>query len=235
MVDVTTGDYELLINRPTAAPRDPETIIEQVAAIVAELGGSSNPVGVTLPCVIRDGVVERAANLPSGWEGCKAADLLRSALGRPVALLNDADAAGLAEMRRGAGVGRTGTVLMLTFGTGVGSALFVDGVLARGTELGHLPIGRSTAEQLAARRVIRTEALSWPQWAARANPVLKVFEDALNPDLIIFGGGISDDAAVWRRLLRTRAERVEAYFRGAAGVVGAALHACEERDAITSQ
>lgn len=235
IVDIATGRHDHPVNQPTAEPSTPEAIAEQVAGIVAALD-CSGPVGVTLPGVICDGVVDRATNLHRRWMMCDAGGLLRSSLGRPVALLNDADAAGLAEVRLGAGRGMPGTVLLLTFGTGVGSAVFVDGALAVGTELGHVRVaGGSTVEEIAARRVISEEDLSWPAWAARADSALEVLCNALNPDRIIIGGGVSDDADSWRHLLPTRSDRVVvARFRGNAGVVGAALHAHEELTAVTA-
>lgn len=235
IVDIATGRRDHQINVPTAEPSTPEAVADQVVGIVAGLN-CSGPVGVTLPGVISEGVVDRAVNLHRCWTRCDAAGLLRSSLGRPVALLNDADAAGLAEIRLGAGRGMPGTVLLLTFGTGVGSAVFLDGALAVGTELGHMHVGGGfTVEETAARRVIREEELSWPAWVARADSALEVLCNALNPARIIIGGGVSDDADHWRHLLPTRSHRVVvARFRGEAGVVGAALHAHEELAAVTS-
>lgn len=240
LVDVATGRHEASIDQATAEPRSPTGIIDQVASIVRSLGGSG-PVGVALPGVIRDGVVERAVNLDDAWTGRDAKALLHVALERPVTLLNDADAAGLAEVRLGAGRGRRGKVVMLTFGTGIGSALLVDGRLVDGTELGQLPVDGTTGELLAAAHAIRRDGLSWPQWTARVDRLLGVVESALHPDLFILGGGISRDAHLWRHLLHprdSRAERVVAGFLGAAGVVGAALRAREEQqeeEAVTAR
>lgn len=235
VVDIATGRRDHLVNDPTAEPSTPEAIAEQVAGIVADLD-CSGPVGVTLPGVISGGIVDRATNLDGRWARCDAAGLLRSTLGRPVALLNDADAAGLAEVRLGAGRGMPGTVLLLTFGTGVGSAVFVDGALAVGTELGHLRVaGGSTVEETAARRVIKEEGLKWLAWVKRADSALEVLCNALNPARVIIGGGVSDDVDQWRHLLPTRSDRVVvARFRGDAGVVGAALYAHEELTAVTA-
>lgn len=233
VVDVSTGQRLASVCTPTTSARSPHETAAQVAEMVEGLG-SIGPVGVALPGMVRDRVVERAVNLSPDWSGCDAASLMSEVLRRPVALLNDADAAGLAEIRHGAGHGCSGTVLMLTFGTGIGSALFVDGRLVPGTELGHLSVDGLPGEQLAAARAIQRDGLNWHQWAGRVNRFLASVETVIAPDLLIFGGAISREAHLWRPLLHTRTERVVAHFLGDAGVVGAAMKAREEHSAVSA-
>ncbi|MDQ2709170.1 MAG: ROK family protein [Actinomycetota bacterium] len=223
-VNVNNGLLADRIEELTAPARTPTVVARQVASIVARCGGEG-PVGVTLPGVIRNGVVERAANLSKWWAGCNAVELLESAVERPVVVLNDADAAGIAEIQFGAGRNQNGQVLMLTFGTGIGSALFERGQLFSRTELGHISIDGRPGEFHAALRAMHRERLTWQQWAMRANHYLAAVETVLYPDLIIIGGGVSLHADEWWNLVRTRTECVLAGLRNDAGMVGAAMTA----------
>ena len=181
--------------------------------------------GVTLPAVVRAGVVETAANIDPGWIGTDAVDLLQQATGRRVAVVNDADAAGVAEMRFGAGRGITGLVLMLTLGTGIGTAMFVDGILVPNTELGHLPLKGGDAEDYAAESVRDAEGLTYRQWAKRLQKYLRLVERLVWPELIIIGGGVSRHADQFLPHIDLNTPMVPARLHNDAGIVGAALFA----------
>lgn len=200
-----------------------------VTALEAGTGHShgSLPVGIAVPSVVRQGITHTAANIDAGWVRADARSALAREVGRPVVLLNDGDAAGLAEMRLGAGRGQHGTVLCLTFGTGIGSALFVNGQLMANTELGHLEIGGAEAEHIASGRARRERGLDWPAWSAEASRVLTAFHALLWPELIVLGGGLSDQWDQFGHLLQAPCTIVPAGCRQHAGVIGAALAAAE--------
>jgi polyphosphate glucokinase len=181
------------------------------------------PLGVALPCVIRQGVIFTAANLHASLIGTNIQAQLRTAIGQRVACLNDADAAGLAEVRWGAARGVRGTVMVLTFGTGIGSALFVDGRLVPNTELGHMEVGGIEGEQRASARMRTAEGLDWAQWCERVNIYLDAIDRLFWPEMIVIGGGVSSDYAEFGSLLRSRAALAPARLGAAAGVVGAAM------------
>ena len=212
---------------PTPQPATPKAVADAVAELVAAFKWTG-PVGCTVPARVRNGVVETAANIAPEWIGTDAAALLTERLERPVAVLNDADAAGLAEMRFGAGRGCDGVCLVLTFGTGIGSALFARGRLVPNTELGHLHLEGRIAEHVAASSARDRDKLTWADWATnRVQPYLSRVEFLLAPDLIIVGGGVSrpDRWAQFGPILRTHAELVPAVLGNEAGIVGAALAA----------
>lgn len=225
VVDVTTG--ELLTERfrlPTPQPSRPE----DVAAVVGEIARHfewTGPIGCTFPAVIRNGVAYTAANVDKAWIGTDARRLFSQATGCPVTVINDADAAGIAEMVFGAGKDRPGVVIMLTIGTGIGSALFVDGHLAPNTELGHIEIDGVDAEEIASDRVRKEKDLSWKKWAKRLNKYLQRVEFLLSPDLLILGGGVSKKFEKFAPYLETQAPVVPAEMRNNAGIIGAALAA----------
>jgi polyphosphate glucokinase len=223
-VDVTTG--KLLADRQkieTPRPALPEPIADVVKKLTTAFNWSG-PVGITFPGVVTDGETRTAANLDPAWIGYDAASLFGQATGNPVRVLNDADAAGVAEMRFGAGVGQQGTVLMLTFGTGIGSALFIKGILVPNTEFGHIEIRGRDAESRASERAKELHDLSWGKWAGRVDEYLQHIEALLSPSLIIVGGGISKQADKWvPRLTGIRAKIVPAALLNDAGIVGAAM------------
>ncbi len=230
-VDLDRG--ELLAERlriPTPQPSVPDSVAEAVTTLVGRFS-PSGPVGITLPCVVKQGIALTAANVDPAWKGTDATSLFTELTGSPVVVLNDADAAGLAEMRFGAGQGRGGVVALLTFGTGIGSALFLDGELIPNTEFGHLQVDGHDAEHRAAASVKEDEGLSWEQWTDRVSRYLRVLEDLVWPDLIIAGGGVSRKAAKWLPMLDCRTEVVPAALRNSAGIVGAAAAAREGRKA----
>jgi polyphosphate glucokinase len=223
-VDVETG--ELTAERfriPTPRPAEPGPVAEVVAGIVRHFGWTG-PIGVTFPGVVVDGEVRTAVNLHDAWRGVHAGDLFGGAT-----VLNDADAAGTAEMTYGKGRGRRGVVLMLTFGTGIGSALFVDGVLVPNTELGHLELRGKDAELRASDRAREEHDLSWPKWAARVEEYLRHVEMLFSPSLIIVGGGVSKKADKFLPHVHLDTPVVPAALRNQAGIVGAARAAVREQ------
>ncbi|HWH15371.1 MAG TPA: ROK family protein [Miltoncostaeaceae bacterium] len=168
------------------------------------------------------------AHLDPAWVGVHAVERIAEAIGRPCTVLNDADAAGLAEMRTGVGVGRRGVVLMLTLGTGVGSALFVDGHLVPNTEFGHIEIRGRAGEARAAASVRERKGWTWEEWSVRVNEYLDRIDRLVWPDLVILGGGVTKEADAWLPLLRCRPPLMVASLRNSAGIVGAAMRAFDE-------
>ena len=198
-----------------------------MADTVAELLGRldwDGPVGITLPCVIKSGIARTAANVDPSWIGTDAVALFQGVLpGRKITVLNDADAAGMAENLYGAGKDLDGVIILLTFGTGIGSAVIQDGVLLPNTEFGHLQVNGKEAEHRAAASVKENNGLSWKEWAPHVSEVLKTLEDLLWPDLFIAGGGVSRKADKWIPLLDNRTRVVPATLENTAGIVGAAV------------
>jgi polyphosphate glucokinase len=227
-VDLEAG--RLLVERFKLLTPKPATPAA-VAATVAELAGrfeGVERVGVTVPAVVKAGVTHTAANIDATWIGCDVGALFAAALGRPAVVLNDADAAGLAEMRYGVGRERRGTVVMLTLGTGIGSAVFVDGVLLPNSEFGHLVIRGKAAERRASAQARKNGHQSWPRWASRLSEYLVALEALVWPDLFIIGGGISRNHEKFLPLLKCRTPVVPAALGNDAGIVGAALAAVEQ-------
>jgi polyphosphate glucokinase len=178
--------------------------------------------------VAKRGVAWTAANIDSRWIGTNVQALLEGRIGRPVTFLNDADAAGVAEMTLGAGRGRDGTVMVLTLGTGIGSAIFVDGRLLPNTELGHLEVRGEEAEHRASAKARIDRKLGWTEWAGAVNEVLASYQALLWPDLFILGGGVTENWEQFGPLLTSRAEIVPAHFRNDAGIIGAAMAAAAD-------
>ena len=207
----------------TPQPSIPDAVAAVVAQIV-EHYEYSGPVGCTFPAIVKGGVTLSAANVDKAWIGCHAAELFSATTGRHVVVVNDADAAGIAEMAVGAGRDRAGVTLLLTFGTGIGSAMFHDGVLIPNTELGHIEFeGHESVEDWAAAKVKDDENLSWKAWAGRVNRLLDHLARILSPDLFILGGGVSRRWDKWGDYLKVQVETVPAALRNEAGIVGAAL------------
>jgi polyphosphate glucokinase len=205
----------------TPQPADVTAVVAAVAEVAARFEGAE-AVGVTFPGVVVDGVIRTAANLDPSWIDAPAAAHFAAAVGRPVTVLNDADAAGVAEMRFGAGRGLRGVALMVTFGTGIGTAVFVDGRLVPNTEFGHVLLHGGDAEDYASDRAREVEDLDWAVWAGRAREYLAHMEALLWPDLIIVGGGVSKKADNWLPLVKLRTPVVPAALRNNAGIIGAA-------------
>jgi len=225
-VDLDTGTLvSERVKLDTPYPSEPEAVAGVVSELVTRFSWTG-PAGITFPGVVADGIIRTAANVDKSWIGTDAIKLFETATGRTVSVINDADAAGLAEMRFGAGVGQQGTVLMLTLGTGIGSALFIDGILVPNTEFGHIEIRGKEAEKRAAEIVREEHALSWGKWAGRVDEYLEHMEMLLSPKLIIIGGGISRKSDKFLPLLTgLRAEVVAATLHNDAGIVGAAMAA----------
>lgn len=229
VVDVATGRLAgEVLRRPTPEGAAPADVIDLLAAMAVELP-SSGPIGLAFPAVAKRGVALTAANVDKRWIGTDAQSLLEQRTGRPVAFLNDADAAGVAEMALGAGRGRDGTVMVLTLGTGIGSAIFVDGYLLPNTELGHLEVRGEEAEHRASAKARIDRKLDWAEWARAVNEVLASYHALLWPDLFIIGGGVTENWDRFGALLESRAEIVRARFGNDAGIVGAAMAAAERR------
>lgn len=209
---------------PTPQPADVTSVVEAVVE-VAEKFGAADRVGITFPGVVVDGVTRTAANVDKSWLDAPAAELFANRLGRPVSVLNDADAAGVAEVAFGAGREQRGLTVMLTFGTGIGSALFLDGRLAPNTEFGHLELHGHDAEARASDRAREEHDLSWEQWAERVQSYLRHVEALLQPNLIIIGGGVSKKADKFLPLLKIRTPVVPAALLNNAGIIGAAVTA----------
>jgi polyphosphate glucokinase len=182
-------------------------------------------VGIGFPAIVRDGHIGAVGNLGAEWEQQNGMRIFSKATGCKVALANDADAAGLAEMRFGAGKGREDSVLMLTFGTGIGSALFYRGQLFPNAELGQIPWEGEPIERFASAAAKTKLDLDWKEWTDRVNVYLRVVERLFSPELIIVGGGVSQDHKQWFKFLRTQAKVVPAKLHNDAGIVGAALAA----------
>jgi polyphosphate glucokinase len=224
-VDLTTGSLiRERIRELTPHPATPDAVAEVVAEIVGRIGGSG-PLGVTLPAVVQHGIARSAANIDAGWIDLDADALLSRVTGRSVGVVNDADAAGVAEMRFGAGRDQQGVTVMITLGTGIGSALFVDGVLVPNTEFGHLHLHGGDAEDYAAELVREREDLSWKAWAHRIEKYVHLLERLLSPDLIIVGGGVSKKSEKFLPHIDCRTPIVPAAMHNDAGIVGAALFA----------
>ncbi|MGI9004671.1 MAG: polyphosphate--glucose phosphotransferase [Streptosporangiaceae bacterium] len=224
-VDVSAG--QLLAERlklPTPQPAAPEAMASIVGQLVEHFSWTGQ-VGITFPGVVAAGTIRTAANVDGSWIGVHAPNLFGKAAGLPVTVINDADAAGIAEMRFGAGTSVGGTVLMLTLGTGIGSALFFNGVLVPNTEFGHIEMHGKDAEERASERAREAEDLSWGKWAGRVDSYLDKMEQLLSPDLIIIGGGISRKSDKFLPKLTLRAKVVAASLHNDAGIVGAAMAA----------
>jgi polyphosphate glucokinase len=227
LVDVQTGALVgEIAHVPTPQPSAPEAVMKQVAVLGKQLPGAQ-AVGFAFPSVVKNNIARTAANVDHGWIGADGVKLARSALGLPAVFLNDADAAGIAEMRWGAGRNTPGTVIMLTFGTGIGTALFADGKLMPNTEFGHIQMRGADAEAWASARVRTEQNLDFPEWIGRVNEYLALIHSLFWPDVFILGGAVSERYDQFAPLLKSQAEIRPAHFAGQAGVMGAALAAAE--------
>jgi polyphosphate glucokinase len=228
-VDVSTGTLtEERYRVETPQPSTVDRVVEAVAE-VAQRFGDAERLGITYPGVVLNGVTKTAANVDKSWLDAPAADRFAAAVGSPVTVLNDADAAGVAEVTFGAGRGQRGVVIMLTFGTGIGSAIFVDGRLVPNTELGHLELHGHVAEHRASDRAREEHDLEWPDWAHRVQRYLHHVENLFWPDLFILGGGVSKRSEKFLPYVDIRTRIVPAELQNNAGIVGAALVAAAEK------
>lgn len=226
LVDVENGQLTAERFRiPTPQPSTPKKVAKVVAKIAAHFEWENAPIGCTFPAVVQNGVTLSAANVDSAWINAPAQTLLSEKTGSPVLLLNDADAAGVAEMAFGAGKTERGVVMMLTFGTGIGSAIFYNGQLLPNTELGHLELRGEDAEDWASDRARKADDLSWHRWGKAVDAYLAHLERLFSPDLFIVGGGVSKKFDKFSAQLHRRARIVPAQMRNEAGIVGAAMAA----------
>ena len=222
-IDLATG--ELAADRfriDTPKPATPKELAKVVEQLVRHHEWSG-PVGVCMPSVVTHGVVKSAANIDDSWIDVDADALFTAVVGQPVSVLNDADAAGLAEMKWGSGVGRSGVVICLTFGTGIGSGMFLDGVLVPNTELGHLELDGPDVEKRAAASARERDDLSWEEWGDRVDRYLRHLVMLFSPQLLILGGGASKKPAKWVHRLDPGCEVAIAEMANNAGIAGAAL------------
>lgn len=225
IVDTQTGELVTERHRfPTPTPATPQSV-GQTLAQLAEHFNWQGPIGCGFPATVHKGVAKTASNIDPSWINTDVAAVFREATGHPCYIVNDADAAGLAEMQFGAGAGHPGVVLMITVGTGIGSAVFTQGKLLPNTEFGHLLLGDTIAEHYASARVREAQELSWKKWGRRFNKYLQRLEFLMSPDLIILGGGVSKKFEKYQGLLEVEAQVLPATALNQAGIVGAALYA----------
>lgn len=226
-VDLEWGEFATeRLRIETPQPSTPEAVAQVVKEIVDHFGINA-PFGCTFPAVVRHGVTLTAANVDKSWVGTNAQELFQRVTGRPLCILNDGDAAGVAEMKYGAGRNRQGVVIMLTFGTGIGSAIFIDGHLLPNTEFGHVEMKGGDAEHYASAQIRKDEDLSWKKWAARVDEYLHYMEMLFSPDLFIIGGGVSKRHEKFLPRLTIHTEVIPAQLLNDAGIIGAALLAQE--------
>lgn len=224
-VNIETGELTAERYRlDTPQPSTPDCMTDTVAELTKHFKWKG-PIGCTFPAIVKNGVTHSAANVDKSWIGTDAHRLIQGKTNCPVLVMNDADAAGIAEMQFGAGRNRMGTVIMITLGTGIGSALFLNGQLLPNTELGHLQIRGKDAEHRASARIRDEKELSWKRWGGLVNEYLQYVEFLFSPDLFIIGGGVSRKYDKFFPYLTVKAELVPAQLRNDAGIVGAAYAA----------
>jgi polyphosphate glucokinase len=230
-VDLVAGRFlqprHKIITPKQSTPKAVAKVVDEIADHFSDDLPGDAPIGVTIPGVVQHGVVRTAANIDKAWIDARGEELFSQTLGRKVTLVNDADAAGVAEMRYGAAKGKSGLVIVTTLGTGIGIALVYDGALIPNAELGHLEIDGYDAETRAAASVREKEELSYAQWAARLQRYYRVVENLLWPDLFVVGGGVSRKAEKFLPLLDLRTPIVAATLENAAGIIGAAALAAD--------
>jgi polyphosphate glucokinase len=232
IVDTETGTLVAERHRiVTPDPATPEAVVATIGQIVTHFAWKG-PIGCGFPSVIKDGVVHTAANIDATWVGKPGQEMIQQETGCPVLLINDADAAGIAEMTFGAGRARRGVVMMITLGTGIGTALFIDGHLVPNTELGHIEIEGIEAEKWASDGVRKSDDLGWTKWSKRISTYLNLMERLFSPNLIILGGGVSKKHAKYLPNLTVQTEVVPALLLNEAGIIGAAIAA--ERELVVS-
>ncbi len=230
-VDIATG--ELLTDRlklSTPKGGEPDAIVATTLQLIELLGGLQPdvPVGICFPSMVKKGHTLNAWNISKQWVGLDALSLFTHALDRPIAFLNDADAAGYAEAKHGAAKGADGLSIVTTLGTGIGTALIYDGTLLPHAELGHVEVNGKDAEKQAAYSAKERDDLSWKQWVARLQPYYELLETIYFPDLFVVGGGVSKNADDFLPLLKLSTPVVPAVHRNSAGVIGAAAKAADE-------
>ena len=226
LVDVKKGELageRLRVETPAGGRPDDIALVVKELIRVLDPDGTATAIGICFPAVVQHGVTKSAANVSKEWIGLDADELFTKVIGKPVHLINDADAAGVAEMKFGVGKKAKGLVLMTTLGTGIGTALFIDGRLIPNTELGHLEIDGVDYETKAAFSAKERENLDWVQWAARLQTYYTKVENLFTPDLFVVGGGVSKEHEDFLPLLKLRTEIVPAKLKNTAGIIGAAM------------
>jgi polyphosphate glucokinase len=227
IVDLATGEFTTeRVRVETPQPATPDSVVAATAGLIADLG-HDGPIGIGVPSPIVKGVTPLASNLDPAWVGAHAEQLFSAGLGAPVRVINDADAAGVAEARYGAAHGVEGLVVLLTLGTGIGSALLYNGVLVPNTEMGHIQVRGKDAEHRAAASVREVHDLSWHHWAERLQEVIEVIDRLFWPDLVLLGGGVSRKADKFLHFLDVRPPLRAAALENRAGIVGAAAAAAD--------
>ena len=228
IVDLKTGEFATdRVRIPTPQPATPQAVADVVKQIVDTFADQlgDGPIGITVPAIVMHGVTRSAANIDPAWVDAPAGQIFESLLGRDITIVNDADAAGVAEVRYGAAKNHPGLVIVTTLGTGIGTALIYDGVLIPNAELGHIEIGGVNAESMAAASVREREQLSYEEWAKRLDPYYQRLEFLTSPDLFVVGGGVSKDWDKFGPLLKLKTPIIPAKLRNKAGIIGAALAA----------
>ncbi len=231
LVDLAAGDFAApRLRIPTPSKSTPANVADVVAEIVAEFGAQmgDGPIGITIPAVVTHGITRSAANIDKSWIDAPAEKIFSDRLGRPVVLVNDADAAGVAEVKFGAAKDHQGLVLMTTLGTGIGSAILYRGVLIPNSELGHLDIDGHDAETQAAASIKTLLGLSYSEYVHRLQRYYEVVEALFWPDLFVVGGGVSKDADKFMPKLKLKTPIVPAALRNRAGIIGAAWLAVDK-------
>ena len=229
-VDLTKGEFaQERFRIDTPQESTPDNVAEVVAQIVDHFSDTigDGPVGITIPAPVRHGVVPMIANLHESWKGLAAEEFFTKKLGRPITLVNDADAAGVAEVQYGAAKGTEGVVILTTLGTGIGTAVINDGVLLPNTELGHIEVDGKDAETRAAHSVKERKDLSYKEWAERLQRYYETMEMLFWPDLFVVGGGVSKKSDKFLPLLELNTPIIPAKLLNSAGIVGAAWLAAE--------
>ena len=229
LVDIESGEFGLRNPIQEQQANKPKESIGSIKKNRREKLNYSGIIGLGFPGIVKEGVIGTSVNLHKDWVGANLAKMIEDETGSPAYVLNDADAAGMAEMRFGSAEARSAAVVMfLTLGTGLGTALFVEGNLLQNTELGHMLIGKQTAEQYSSAAVKTREKLTWKQWALRFNESLKAYEFLLNPDLFILGGGISARFDKYSKYFTIKTKVIPAELENRAGIIGAAITAQEK-------
>jgi polyphosphate glucokinase len=232
LVDTTSG--KMLTDRfkqSTPKPATPEAVLDVIAEQMMRLDWSG-PIGCGLPSIVQRGVAKSAANIDDAWIGLNVEEFFSSRLSCEATVINDADAAGIAEMEYGVGKGRDGVVMMITVGTGIGSALFCDEKLVPNTELGHIKFKGDTAEKYASNSMRKKKKWKWEEWASRFNEILNHYERLFSPDLFILGGGLSKNFHLYHTCFDCNAEIIPAKMQNAAGVIGAAMAARYSKELV---
>jgi polyphosphate glucokinase len=230
IVDLEAGDLVMeRIKLDTPQPSTTDAMAETVAELVRQIGYEGELIGVGFPSVVKRGVAHSAANIDKSWMNANIEAIFSKSTGKRVVAVNDADAAGLSEMKYGRGKGIMGSVLLITIGSGLGSALFTDGHLVRNTEFGHCNLHGGIAEHYVSNLARKREDMSWEEFGKRFNEFLQMIERISCPDLIILGGGVSNRYELFSEWINIETEVTTAEMFNNAGIIGAALYAYENR------